>query len=48
MLYRLFLLLAAAGVVVAAYFGGVLAHGGGDEGVETSDFSLTLVRVIWY
>lgn len=48
LLYRLFLLLAAAGVLLAAYFGGVLAHGGADEGVETSDFSLTLVRVIWY
>jgi uncharacterized membrane protein len=48
MLYRLFLLVAVAGVLAAAYFGGLLAHAAWEEGIETSDFGLTMARSIWY
>ena len=46
--YRVFLLLAAVGAAIAAYYGGILAHHTPETGIETSDFSLTIARSIWY
>ena len=51
MAYRLFLLVAVAGVLVAAYSGGLLAHGSASETGRigaAGDFGLTPYRTIWY
>jgi uncharacterized membrane protein len=47
MLYRLFLLLAALCALTAGYYGGVLVHGGGEEGAEAVGFGLTKLVLFW-
>jgi hypothetical protein len=47
-LYRIFLLLAAAGAMVTGFFGSNLAHAEGAVETGAVGFGLTMVTYFWY